>query len=87
MKRIAALAFAVSACLGCTSKVQAAYDGCVEKQTARLIAQAERGPPQLLEAIKKDGPKLAEAACGPIKTLCADDFDGAMCQSTINSLK
>ena len=87
MKKIVALAFAILACWGCTSNVDAAYNGCVEKQTAKLIAQAERGPPQLLDAIKKDGPKLAEAACGPIKTLCADDFDGAMCQSTIGALK
>lgn len=87
MKKIAAFLLALSACCGCTSKSDAAFNACVEKQSARFITQAERGPPQLLESVTKSAPALAEAACGPIKTACADDFDGAMCQSTISALK
>ena len=87
MKKIAALVLALSVCTACTSKTDTAFNGCVEKQSAKLIAQAERGAPGLLESVTKSAPDLAAAACGPIKTLCADDYDGAMCQSTINALK
>lgn len=87
MKKIVVLAFALAACTACSSKVDQAYDECVAKQTKKLLQQAEKGPPQLQESMQKDGPKLAEAACGPIKTICADNFDGAMCQTTIDALK
>ena len=85
MKKIAVLVLV--ACFGCTSKTDTAFGACVENQSAKLIAQAERGPPQLLESVTKSAPELAAAACGPIKTACANDFDGTMCQSTISALK
>lgn len=87
MKKIAVLVFAVVAGIGCTSKMDAAYNSCVDTKSAELIKNAEGGSPQLLETVKQDGPKLAEAVCGAIKVVCADDFDGTMCQQTIRALK
>jgi hypothetical protein len=86
MKKILVLVLGIAACPSCTSKVDAAYKTCVDQQNEKLMKQAESGPPALKETLEADGHKLSEAVCGPIKTLCKDDFDGTMCQQTIKAL-
>jgi len=86
MKKILALVIGLAACAACSSKVDGAYNTCVDQQNEKLMRQAESGPPALKETLEKDGHKLSEAVCAPIKTLCKDDFDGTMCQQTIKAL-
>lgn len=86
MRKIALAALAVVALAGCTNKVEKAYQACVAKQTDAMMKQAESGPAQLKDTLAKEGHKLSEAACGPIKTMCKDDFDATMCQQMIKSL-
>lgn len=86
MKKIFVPLSAALALGACTSKIDAAYRSCVDAQHGKLMKQADSGPAQLKETLEKDGLKLAESVCAPIKTICKDDFDGTLCQQTIQTL-
>ena len=88
MRKIAFLTAAIAIAAlsaGCKSKVEKAYAGCIEKQTASIMKRAEQGPPQLRETVEKSAPALIEAACGPIKTVCGENWDSAACQSFVKA--
>lgn len=80
-----ALATLAVAGAGCKSKTEKAYQGCIEKQTESILKRAESGPPQLRESVEKAAPALIEAACGPIKTICGENWDSAACQTLVKS--
>lgn len=86
MRRILVLAFAVVALGACKSKVEKAYETCVERQTEKLVRAAESGPAQLQASVKSEAPRVAAATCGPIKSFCAQDEDTAMCRQMMEKL-
>ena len=86
MRKIAVLTLSLAAlATGCKSKVDKAYEGCIEKQTASIMKRAESGPPALRDSIQQGAPALIEAACGPIKTVCGENWDSAACQSFVKA--
>ena len=84
--RVVALVIAGTFSGACQSKVDTAHETCVKRETDKIMKQAESAPALLKDTLEKDGHKLAEGVCAPIKSFCKDDEESTMCKQMIEKL-